>query len=210
MDEAVALATAEAPAGRPFAHPDRTRGDWVTVGTMADALRRVLAVPGALPLRPRPLVLELPEPDGRRHRIVVCQEALLRAALAHGVVAFFGAKRPGLDHTVLDRTDEELIEEFPDHPGVLSYSSLLLPDGNYANLILVHPADARERWREGVRHAWAVRELAPRHYATVRLHQALFPAGLLAGGVPRLCRTKYYDFGNGMPWHAVRELASEA
>ena len=81
----------------------------------------------------------------------------------------------------LTAMDDELIGEFPAHPGVLSYSSLELDDGDWGNLILLDGDGARQRWREGERHAYAARELAPRHYTDVRLHQGVLPGGVGAG-----------------------------
>jgi len=135
MDEYVELAAAEVPEGRAFTHPDRTQEDLAAIREMAAALRRVLAAP--LPERPRPLVLDAARPGALQHRVVLCDERRLRASRAPELVGFFAERRPELDHTPLTTTDDELILEFPAHPGILSYSSLELADGNWGNLIVI-------------------------------------------------------------------------
>ena len=98
----------------------------------------------------------------------------------------------------------ELSEELPGHPGIVSYSSLELPDGNWGNLIVLDPPEAGEHWRTSAKHAWAASELAPRHYTVVRLHNGRFPGGLRSGHDPVVTRTRYYDFQDAVPWRAER------
>lgn len=205
MDECVRLGTGEIVGDRPFTHLDRNAEDLVALRAMAVTLRRHLA--GALPASPRPLVRDAPEPDGRQHRTIICSEALLRGQADLPFVGFFALRRPGLDFSPLTRADDELILEFPAHPGILSYSSLELSDGNWGNLIVVHPPEARDRWRESAKHAYAAQELAPRYYSVVRLQHGLVPGGLLSGRGLVLTRTKYYDFQGAVPWRAERPLS---
>jgi hypothetical protein len=207
MDEPVRLEVDEVPPGRAFTHPDRTATDLALIARMGSAVRRILHTSPVSSDAARPLTVAVPEPGPRQHRAIVCHARLLRAPVDHGFVGFFAERREGLDHSPLTAADDELIHEFPDHPGILSYSSLELSDGNWGNLILLHPAEASERWREGARHAWAVRELAPRHYTVIRLHQGRFPGGVLADR-PVLLRTTYHDFRGPTPWRAVRELTT--
>jgi hypothetical protein len=103
--------------------------------------------------------------------------------------------------------DDQLVSELPQHPGILSYSSIALADGNWGNLIILRsPADG-ERWRDGERHAWAARELAPAHYSSVRLHSGQFAGGLLFGREPVLLRTRYWDYDVSPAWRAERVCA---
>jgi hypothetical protein len=206
MEEIVRLTRTETAAGRPFTDPARTAEDLASIGVMAAQLRGLLRQ--ALPAGPRPLVVETLEPDGRQHRVVLCDEGRLRGAPEPGFVGFFATKRPGLDHAPLTLTDDELIRELPDHPGILSYGSLELADGNWGNLIVINPPDAKEQWRTGAKHAWAARELAPRHYAVLRLHNGRLPGGILSGRDPVLDRTRYWDFREPVVWQAERALSS--
>lgn len=206
MDEYLRLGTSDVAAERPFTHPARTAEDLVSIQRMLAALRRALAVPSALPARPRPLVLSAPDPSGRQHRVIICDDRRLRARRDLALVGFFALKRPGLDASPLTAMDDELIREFPAHPGILSYSSLELADANWGNLIALDPPDARERWRESEKHAYAARELAPQHYMVVRLHNLALPGGLPSRRNPALVRTTYYDYQGHQPWRAKREL----
>jgi hypothetical protein len=140
------------------------------------------------------------------HRAIVCDPRRLGDGRDLVWVGFFAVKRRDRDPAPLTVMDDELIGEFPAHPDVLSYSSLELPDGDWGNLILLDGDRARERWREGERHAYAARELAPRHYTDVRLHQGVLPGGVGGGREPVLRRTKYYDYRGAVTWRAEREL----
>lgn len=206
MDELVRLGASDLVVGRPFTHPARTAEDLVAIRTMAGRLRGLLAEPATVPDHPRPLGLDGREPDGRQHRVVLGDVRRLGAGRDLGFVGFFATKRPGLDHAPLTATDDELLLEFPAHPGILSYSSLELPDGNWANLIVLDPPEAKEHWRTSEKHAWAARELAPRHYTVIRLHNGVFPGGLGEGRDPVVARTRYHDFQAPAPWRAEREL----
>ena len=172
---------------------------------MLGEIRRRVASAASLPREPRPLVLESLEADGRAHRAVLCDERRLADGRDLAWVGFFAAKRRDRDHAPLTLRDDELVQEFPAHPGILSYSSLELADGDWGNLILLEGDEAREHWRTSPRHADAVRELAPRHYTDVRLHLGIVPGGVLAARESLLHRTKYYDFRGGATWRAERE-----
>jgi hypothetical protein len=203
MDEYVCLGSAECVPDRPFTDPAHTATDLAAIRTMAARLRGLLAEPvGAR-------IVESREPNGRQHRVVLGAAGRLGAGRDLGLVGFFAVKRAGLDHAPLTRTDDELIEELPGHPGIVSYSSLELADGNWGNLIVLDPPEAGEHWRTSPRHAWAASELAPRHYTVVRLHNGRFPGGLRSGRDPVLTRTRYHDFGDSTPWRAERALAAE-
>jgi YD repeat-containing protein len=198
MDEYVRLQPDERVPGRAFADPAQSAADLAALRTMAARLRRLLEEPAA------GRIVEDREPDGRQHRVVLGAADRLGAVRDLGLVGFFAVKRVGLDHAALTRTDDELIEELPGHPGILSYSSLELADGNWGNLIVLDPPEAGERWRTSGKHAWAASELAPRHYTVVRLHNGRLPGGLRSGRDPVLTRTRYHDFRGPAPWRAER------
>jgi hypothetical protein len=198
MDEYVHLQPDERVPGRAFADPVHTVADLAALRIMAARLRTLIDQP----IRPR--IIEGREPDGRQHRVVLGTADRLGIARDLGLVGFFAVKRPGLDHAALTRTDDELIEELPGHPGIVSYSSLEFPDGNWGNLIVLDPPEAGEHWRTSAKHAWAASELAPRHYTVVRLHNGRFPGGLRSGRDPSLRRTRYHDFRGPTAWRAER------
>jgi hypothetical protein len=57
-------------------------------------------------------------------------------------------------------------------------------------------------------HAYAVRQLAPRCYHSVRLHNASLPEGVFGRAGIHLIRTRYYDYAEPLPWIAVRQGSS--
>jgi hypothetical protein len=205
VDDCVRLAPREAAVGRGFTDPALAVRDLATIRLMLAEVRHQVGRGADLPARPRPLELERHETNGRIHRAVLCDERRLGDGRDLVWVGFFGVKRPDVDSTPLTRRDDELVREFPAHPGILSYSSLELADGNWGNLILLDGDDAREHWRASPRHADAASVLAPRHYTHVRLHQGPLPGGVRTGGEPVLRRTRYYDYCGDTTWRAERE-----
>src|SRR5262245_31938380 len=190
------------PGGRPFAHPARTVEDLVSIGAMAATLLRIL---NDRSTRSSSVTQEAGD-ETHPHRVIVCDVDALRRASAPSFVGFFGIKRPLLEHAPLTQVDDHLVTELPHHPGILSYSSIALADGNWGNLIVLRSSADGERWRDGERHAWAARELAPTHYSSVRLHSGQFAGGLLSGREPVLLRTRYWDHESSPAWRAERVL----
>jgi hypothetical protein len=201
VDTGVRLAPHETAEGRGFTDPARTADDLAAVRVMLAVVRGVAAAPGA----PRPVVVEGRESDGRMHRTIVCHSERLRDGRDVAWVGFFAVKRRDVDPAPLHLRDDELIREFPAHPGILSYSSLEIGGGDWGNLILLAGDDAREHWRTSERHAHAARELAPRHYTDVRLHVGVLAEGVRAGAEPILRLTRYYDYRDAVTWRAERE-----
>jgi hypothetical protein len=208
VDDVVRLGARERVPDRPFTDPERSVADLAAIRAMAVGLRGLADRPW--PGGPGPLVLELGGADGLGHRAIVTDARLFAGGRDLAFIGFFAEKRPELDPAPLTVADDELITEFPRHPGILSYSSLQFPDSNWGNLIVVEHADTADRWREGERHARAARELAPRHYRFVRLHHGRFPGGIRSGHDPRLLRTRYLDFQGPAPWQAERLLGPDA
>jgi hypothetical protein len=138
--------------------------------------------------------------------MIVTDRATLLAARALAVVGFCGQKRADLSPSLvqeMDKVDSALIGELTAQPYLLSYSSMELPDGNWANLVMMRSMEGIEHWRTSPRHGAAVIELAPHYYRSIRLHNALLVGGL---ATPRLTllRTKYYDYRDGQCWMAMR------
>lgn len=169
---------------------------------MAATLRRTL---DDRSVAARPLILEAGD-ETHPHRVIVCDATALRKASFPSFVGFFAIKRLGLDHAPLTQVDDQLVTELPHHPGILSYSSIALADGNWGNLIILRSSADGERWRDGERHAWAARELAPAHYSSVRLHDGQFAGGLRSGREPVLLHTRYWDYEASPAWRAERVL----
>ncbi len=208
MDDYIRLEPSELVANRPFTHPERSVEDAAILQGMVDRLRLILHQSNSSLASPHSFTLELDEAGERSQRVIVAHREALLAGDDLMAVGFFGMKRPGANAAVLTEVDTELISEFSLHPGILSYSSLELADGNWGNLVLLNSPEAREHWRTSERHLQAVRELAPGHYLTIRLHNAVLPGGLASGRALTLQRTKYYDFQSPASWQAIREFYS--
>ena len=99
-----------------------------------------------------------------------------------------------------------MVEEFPDYPGVLSYSSLEIAKGRWANLVLHEEPETAEHWRESRVHAEAVERLSPIHYRNVRIHNARITDALSGDPDITIVATKYYDYESGDGWRAVRRF----
>ncbi len=121
-------------------------------------------------------------------------------------MGFFGERVTDVDPAPLEEANTEIVAEFTKYPGILSYSSVELPDGKWANLVLHDDPVDREYWRRSELHAEAVRVLSPVHYRNVRIHNAELTDALTDSPNFILERTKYYDFEGGVEWRAQREL----
>lgn len=205
MDSIVQLSPAEEVERRPFTDVANSDCDFAAMQRILASLVHLVHQPLSWPEPPQHLVMRGDE-NGKVVRVVVCNRAALLADEPRFVVGFFGHRRPDLDTTILSAVDEDLIHEFALHPGVLSYSSYELDDGNYVNVVVLKNSGDKDYWRTSPRHAYAVRELAPDFYAFVRLQNALLPHGLTHPEELLLVTTKYYDYESEPPWLAIREI----
>lgn len=202
----IRLGPSDVVSGRPFTDPSRNTRDLAILQHMRKRLCRLLQNPEKLPAPPRPIVLHFLEEEIRNHRIVISRLEELLSASKLIFVGFCGRKRAGADRSLLDGVDVELIDEFCEHPDLLSYSSLELDTGEWRNLVLLRCVEGIQHWRKSDRHAYAVRELAPKYYKYVRLHNGILLGGLMSDNKLNILRTKYYDFRGEGTWRAVREL----
>ncbi len=143
---------------------------------------------------------------GLERRTVLCDPAGIQLDGDVQIVGFFGDRRERPDDEAIDASELDLISEFRNYPGILSYSSIELVDHYWANLV-VHrePAD-REAWRGSEAHKHAVATVAPDAYHAVRIHNGCIPGGVLGSDTVVLETTKYWDYDSGDGWHAVRAI----
>jgi hypothetical protein len=192
--------------GRPFTSPGLRERDLQVLSYMLEDVRGLMGemYEGVIEIHPYEPISWRVHGLGRRN--VVCDPMRLGERTDICVVGFFGERHFGRDAAALEAADASVVLEFRSFPGILSYSSMELADGNWGNLVL-HTADEdREAWRGGQIHARAVAELAPIHFQTVRIHNATLPGGLAGGRSIRIDRTKYWDYRDPTVWHGVREL----
>ncbi len=145
------------------------------------------------------------EVHGLRRRTVVCDPDRVRGRDRVFVVGFFAERRDDIDYPALDQLELQLLLDFRNFPGILSYSSIELANDFWANLVIHGVPDDTEAWRQSSAHAKAV-GVSPSLYSSIRIHN-----GHLDGGVPgnraiEIDRTKYWDYEHDPVWQAVREF----
>jgi len=143
------------------------------------------------------------------HRIVIAQPEMLKAERPLTIVGFFGQKMPDADRSVAHTFDRMLVEEFSDHKGLLSYSSMALEGDSYANLVVFIDAAARDHWSTSKAHVQAVQELSPKYYRSVRIYNGRLPNNIFHHHALTLIRAKYYDYQCQPLWRAQREIKEE-
>ncbi|MHB2018325.1 MAG: hypothetical protein ACYCW6_15360 [Candidatus Xenobia bacterium] len=195
-------------AERPFTAPVHTTEDLDGLRLMLTRLQETLAAHPELRRRHKPFRTQLLEDGDRPHQLVITRPHNLRVWPEKIAVGFFGHMRPGAEDITLpavQQVDEELIGDFPRFGGLLSYSSLKLPNGDWGNMALFRDMEAMERWNNNRRHTTAIRMLAARHYDSIRLH-----VGQLDNWSLSLMRTKYYQFdAQGSMWLGICKRVSE-
>lgn len=204
MDSQV-LEITEGVRGRPFTSPDLYTADHAVLSFMLADLQALLTSAAAVEAyKPIEWIVH-----GRKRRTIVCDPMALNSEKVDvNVVGFFGERNDERDGTPLEEANAEIVLEFRNYPGILSYNSMELTDGNWANLVLHDKPDTREYWRASRRHAEAAEELSPLYYRTVRIHNGILPGGLHGGEEIRIESTKYWDFTRPTVWRARRDLTA--
>lgn len=191
---------------RPFTSPDLYTHDHSILSYLLEDLRGILGSPSTGQRIDSHQSIEWTV-HGLRRKVVVCDQPALRSARKEiCVVGFFGERYFDRDSTPLEEANADLVLEFRNYPGILSYSSMELVDGNWANLVLHDKPEAREYWRASQRHADAASRLSPLFYRTVRIHNGILPRGVAGRRTIVIQRTKYWDFRGPRVWQAVRDL----
>jgi len=202
------LAANQSVARRPFTAVSLYERDRAMLGYMLEDLRGLLA---RMALGEGTVIQYQSnewQVHGLKRRVIVANVMGLHNRRNVCVVGFFGEKHLDQDRAPLEEANAEIVLEFRNFPGILSYSSMELPDGNWANLVLHDIPEVREYWRASERHARAAQELSPLYYRNVRIHNGTLPGGVLSGRSISIERTKYWDYRLPKVWHAVRELSN--
>ena len=200
------LAADQSVARRPFTSIALYNRDLGTLSYLLEDLRSLLAQMATGEMTVIPYQTNEWQVHGLKRRAIVTNAMGLYNRRTVCVVGFFGERHVEKDHTALEEANAEIVLEFRNFPGILSYSSMELPDGNWANLVLHDIPEVREYWRASERHARAAQELSPQYYRTVRIHNGILPGGLMSGRAMVVERTKFWDYRNPRVWKAVREL----
>jgi len=134
------------------------------------------------------------------------EELLLHNELAF--VGFVSGKLKPLRPSIaaeLRIIDKKLVTELANTPGLLSYSSLELHEGNWCNLVMLNDTEVKLRLKNAATHQYAAYEIAPSCYEWIRLHHGIMPAGL-AGNDMLLQKTRYYTYQGVERRPAIREI----
>ncbi|GMQ86082.1 MAG: hypothetical protein BMS9Abin07_1654 [Acidimicrobiia bacterium] len=203
----VALTPTELVPGRPFTDPELTKQDLSMLHQMLTDLRGVLEEAKVPPARVVPYHQMAWRVDGHGRRLIICNEERLGTHPDLCIVGFFGDRRTEIDISPLEEANASVVSEFPDNPGILSYSSISVEGGQWGNMVLHEDPRDAERWRESQVHARAVEMLSPIHYRCVRIHNARLDARLFEDPDIVVHRTKYFDFVGQPEWQGVRTVA---
>lgn len=189
--------------GRDFTHPAYIPYDERILKYMLKRVSRLLdrSFKAAVPD-----VVEEQEFDGRDHRLMLLNKLALLEETPLALVGFFGHKRPQADPLPMVKMDKALREELKTHDGILSYSSMELTCGNYANCVILKDEDAKMHWARSQNHQQTAQVDAPHYYYSVRIYNGRLPAGLPHSDMIQLDVIKYYHYESDPAWQAVRVL----
>lgn len=191
---------------RPFTDLRHSATDLVILRYLVTSIRMTIEAPDLYADQPRPVILYQPSARHWTNRRVLTQPERLAAATSLTVVGFFGQRSPGANLKRAQRLDHELVAELGAFEDLFCYASLLLPTGNFANLVLFASMAAKDAFGESPRHAYAVRLLTPDFYHSVRLYNGELPKGLADPDALRLLVVKYYDYRSRPLWRARRSF----
>jgi hypothetical protein len=204
MPELKTLTAEEKVLDRPFTDPEHSTGDLATLRYMAHQLVDTYDDPVVCDFTPDKGAICKSEPNGRYFRIYYIQPKLLFSLKDLTVVGFFGNQRHGADIRPLLKADKRFEHEFHHHPGLLSLSTVRLPDGDFANLVLFTDPESKDRWNNSPVHRDLVAKISPPYYRSIRLNNGVLPAGLDEPDALKLTRVTYIDYSSNPPWRAVR------
>lgn len=206
MSDVTVLSANQRHAGRPFTDPSHTASDRRRLVGMVEQLVDTYDDPAVCDFAPGKRPVCESDPEGRHFRIYYVRPSLLFDANDIVVVGFFGMKRPNADIRPLLAADKRFEPELHHHDGLLSLSTVRLPDGNFANLVLFTDHDAKDGWNRAPIHRDTVAEISPPYYRSIRLSNAVLPDGLADPDALEMQTVRYIDYETDPPWRAVRRL----
>ena len=206
MKEPVILSATESVPGRSFSDPQHSREDLATMRSMAQQLLDTYDDPVVCDFTPGSRPICQSDKQGRFFRIYYIQPGLLFELQNLTVVGFFGQKRSNANIKPLLAADKKFEETFHAHPGLLSLSTVRLPDGDFGNLVLFTSSEAKDNWNYSPLHYDLVAKVSPPYYRSIRLNNGVLPEGLDTPQDLYLERTRYIDYTSDPPWRALREL----
>jgi len=202
----VHLGADEVPANRAFADPEHYHGDIALLNYLLQDLRVIVRQAARGTEKPRNYESIVWEVHGLMRRTVICDLDALVLPTNRQVVGFFGDRRSKSSDDEVDAAELDVVGEFSTYPGIISYSSIELLDGQWANLVVHTQPTDRDAWRKSHIHIEAAEDLAPKIYHNVRIHNGCVPGGPIGSGTVVIESTKYFDYDGSPMWHAFRRL----
>jgi hypothetical protein len=209
VEQVMTLGPDEVVRDRPFTHPRHIQGDVNTLRHMVDQLALFLEQYGG-DKPEHPVLAHRPDRRSWAYRLLIARPGPLSGPGPLSIVGFLGQRLAEADVAAANEFDKILLEEIPEYPGLLSYSTMALVSGNYSNLVVFSDPRVKEQWSQSKAHAQAVRKLAPDYYSSVSLYNGLLPRGIHNSNALRLTRIKYFDYQSEPRWRAVRVFGEEA
>ncbi|MCY4621557.1 MAG: hypothetical protein OXD34_06950 [bacterium] len=202
----VRLHTDENPADHACADIRHYEADLALLNHLLQDLRALLRRAKAGELVLSPYEVRTWEEDGLRRRIVMCDPATLFEGTDVLIVGFLGNRRSTPEAQAIDEFDIDVISEFRQYPGILSYSSTERVPQQWANLVVHQEVGDRDAWRHSAVHIEAAEVLSPVVYDSVRIHNGRLRGGPIGDGRVIVEISKYWDYDSDPMWHAVRTL----
>jgi hypothetical protein len=204
LSEDIVLAADEKVTDHPFADLAHSQQDLKTMRQMAQQLVDTYDDPEVCDFVPGKNVVCQSDPQGRHFRIYYIRPQQLFTRKNLTVVGFFGKKRPGADIRPLIRADRQFEPQLMGHAGLLSLSTVRLPNQDFANLVLFTDPESKDRWNFSQPHYELVSQISPPYYSSIRLNNGILPDGLATPDQLRLTRVRYLDYTSDPHWRAVR------
>lgn len=206
MENVVQLSPTDILAERPFTHPTHIPGDLSTLRYMARQLCLTLQNPHMPTDLPQTILFNMPGQSSWIHRQVLANPHHFKTINLIHVVGFFGQSRSQADIELAQEFDKTLMKEIPQHDGLISYSTMLLQDRNFANLVLFTSETAQMGWSRSEAHGKAVYELSPNYYHSIRIYNGRLPNGIQQSDALALHKARYFDYDQAPVWRGVRTL----
>lgn len=206
METVVHLTPTDILAERPFTHPQHIPDDQKTLRYMARQLCLTLDNPHMFSHIPQTILFNVPGQSSWQHRLVLANPHHFQRPDVIQVVGFFGQSRSQTNIELAQEFDKTLLKEIPQHQGLISYSTMALRDGNYANLVLFTDEEAQMGWSRSDSHARAVYELSPNFYYSIRIYNGRLPHGITQSDALHLHKARYFDYTQSPMWRGVRTL----
>lgn len=196
----------EDPTGHPCADIRHYEADLGVLNHLLEDLRALLRQAMASETVLRPYQVLTWHENGLTRRVVMCDPDALVEDPEVLIVGFLGNRRSTDEANLIDEFDFDVISEFRQYPGILSYSSMELIPNQWANLVVHREVADREAWRRSAIHIEAAEDLSPRVFHSVRIHNGRVHGGVVGDGRARVEITKYWDYDSDPLWHAIRTL----